>query len=155
MHEPCLRLFRNVSRNGRMVNYLFDLFLWFFFLFRNYIYIYIYSSLKRVENCVQTIKMTWTMTKGKVCSLFASNRVLKRYSFSFFFLLQISMVIHYALMEGNNTIACFEVPAKITNWWECLVFFFVEKKRWTCLPRYKKVYVQRKMEGSVRMGKKI
>ncbi|CAL7951228.1 unnamed protein product [Xylocopa violacea] len=27
----------------------------------------------------------------------------------------ISMVIHYALMEGNNTIACFEVPAKITN----------------------------------------
>ncbi|PBC26578.1 NPC intracellular cholesterol transporter 2 homolog a [Apis cerana] len=27
----------------------------------------------------------------------------------------ISMVIHYALMEGNNTVACFEVPAKITN----------------------------------------
>lgn len=34
---------------------------------------------------------------------------------TFFFFLQISMVIHYALMEGNNTIACFEVPAKITN----------------------------------------
>lgn len=56
-----------------------------FFFFFVIIYIYIYSSLKRVENCVQTIKMTWTMTKGKVCSLFASNRVLKSYSFSFFF----------------------------------------------------------------------
>ncbi|XP_003395667.1 ecdysteroid-regulated 16 kDa protein [Bombus terrestris] len=27
----------------------------------------------------------------------------------------ISMVIHYALMDGNRTVACFEVPAKITN----------------------------------------
>ncbi|XP_076766086.1 Niemann-Pick type C-2b [Xylocopa sonorina] len=27
----------------------------------------------------------------------------------------ISLTIHYALMEGNSTIACFEVPAKIIN----------------------------------------
>ncbi|XP_076667419.1 Niemann-Pick type C-2b [Andrena cerasifolii] len=27
----------------------------------------------------------------------------------------VSMVIHYALMDGGNTISCFEVPAKITN----------------------------------------
>lgn len=43
--------------------------------------------------------------KFSLCSRFVSKR--------FFF--QISMVIHYALMEGNNTVACFEVPAKITN----------------------------------------
>lgn len=45
----------------------------------------------------------------KVSSLFSIHVAF------FFFYLQISMVIHYALMEGNNTIACFEVPAKITN----------------------------------------
>ncbi|XP_053985407.1 NPC intracellular cholesterol transporter 2-like [Hylaeus volcanicus] len=27
----------------------------------------------------------------------------------------ISMVIHYALMDGNHTVACFEVPAKIVK----------------------------------------
>lgn len=27
----------------------------------------------------------------------------------------ISMVIHYELMDGNHSVACFEVPAKITN----------------------------------------
>ncbi|XP_017788662.1 PREDICTED: ecdysteroid-regulated 16 kDa protein [Habropoda laboriosa] len=27
----------------------------------------------------------------------------------------ISMVIHYELVQGNHTITCFEVPAKITN----------------------------------------
>ncbi|CAK9809033.1 NPC intracellular cholesterol transporter 2 homolog a [Anthophora plagiata] len=27
----------------------------------------------------------------------------------------ISMVIHYALLQGNTTITCFEVPAKIVN----------------------------------------
>ncbi|XP_015439951.1 PREDICTED: ecdysteroid-regulated 16 kDa protein [Dufourea novaeangliae] len=27
----------------------------------------------------------------------------------------ISMVIHYALVDGSHTVACFEVPAKITN----------------------------------------
>ncbi|OAD54443.1 Protein NPC2 like protein [Eufriesea mexicana] len=27
----------------------------------------------------------------------------------------VSMVIHYSLMQGNSTVACFEVPAKITN----------------------------------------
>ena len=27
----------------------------------------------------------------------------------------VSMVIHYALMDRENTISCFEVPAKITN----------------------------------------
>lgn len=44
--------------------------------------------------------------KFSLCSRFMSKR---------FFFFQISMVIHYALMEGNNTVACFEVPAKITN----------------------------------------
>ncbi|XP_029045758.2 ecdysteroid-regulated 16 kDa protein [Osmia bicornis bicornis] len=27
----------------------------------------------------------------------------------------VSMVIHYELMDGNHSVACFEVPAKITN----------------------------------------